>query len=321
MEKPYYGYLRIRKNRCILIVYMKKIDFLSLDGRSLRTFLMVLDESSISKAAERLDVTQSAVSHTLDKLRIAFGDPLFVRSGRQIAATERAIALREPVQKILDDLKALTDQRLFDSTMGQLHFTIAANDFQRDLIFPNLLKELDLEGVDIFTRFIPSGLPAADLLRQDRCQFLVTPFPPDGPDIFQIRLFEDRPVCFFDENMRQPPNTLKEFLESDFIDVIFDDNQSSFDTLGYSAKEKFKKAKVSVPNFNAVYLFLKNSHMLSVELSLMAKLGYQGLQYAELPFKTKPISMYLTWHRRNQTDPAHRWFRERIQKNISEKIL
>lgn len=300
---------------------MKKIDFLSLDGRSLRTFLTVLDESSISKAAERLDVTQSAVSHTLDKLRIAFGDPLFVRSGRQIAATERAIALREPVQKVLDELKALTDQRLFDPTIGQLQFTIAANDFQRDLIFPNLLKQIYLEGVKISTRFIPSGLPAADLLRQDRCQFLVTPFPPEGPDIFQIRLFQDRLACFFDEKMRQPPRTLKEFLASDFIDVRFDDNQSNLDILGYSASEKFKNPRVFVPNFNAVYLFLKNSTMLSVEVSLMSKLGYQGLQFAELPFKTKPISMYLVWHRRNQTDPAHRWFRERIQKFISEKII
>lgn len=313
-------HLIIRKNSVLLIIIMKNIDFLSLDGRSLRTFLTVLEHSSISKAAERLGVTQSAVSHTLDKLRIAFGDPLFVRSGRQIAATERAIALREPVQKVLDELKALTDERLFDPTIGQLHFTIAANDFQRDLIFPKLMKELDLEGVDIFTRYIPSGLPATDLLRQDRCQFLVTPFPPEGPDIFQVRLFEDRVVCFYDKEIRQPPTTLKGFLESDFIDIRFEDNQSSLDSLGYSVTKKLRKPKVSVPNFNAVYSFLKNSNMLSVELSLIAKLGFQGLQYAELPFKTKPITMYLVWHRRNQTDPAHRWFRERLKKYISEKI-
>jgi len=77
---------------------------------------------------------------------------------------------------------------------------------------------------------------------------------------------------------------------------------------------------VAVPNFNAVNLFLKNSKMISVELSLMSKLGYQDLQYAELPFNSRPISMYLVWHRRNHTDPAHRWFREKIQKFISERI-
>lgn len=115
---------------------MKEIDYLALDGKSLRTFLVVLEESSISKAAERLGVTQSAVSHTLDKLRLALGDPLFVRLGRNIAATDRAITLREPVQSVLDDLKGLTNQRVFDPFIGKMDFTIAANDFQRDLIFP-----------------------------------------------------------------------------------------------------------------------------------------------------------------------------------------
>lgn len=281
---------------------------------------MVLDELSISRAAERLEVTQSAVSHTLDKLRIAMGDPLFVRSGRQIAATERAIALREPVQNVLDELKGLTDQRLFDPTIGELDYVIAANDYQRDLIFPNLLQVLDGEGVEIFTRFIPAGLPAAEMLRQDRCQFLVTPFPPEGPDIYQIRLFEDRLVCFYDKKKRKPPKTLQEFLECDLIDVRFEDNQSTTNALDSSIRKKLRKPRVTVPNFNAVYLFLKNSKMISVEVSLMARLGYQGLQFAELPFSTRPISMYLVWHRRNHTDPAHRWFREKIQKFISEIV-
>lgn len=313
-------YLRILKNSVLVNNIMKEIDFLTLDGRTLRTFLTVLDESSISKAAERLEVTQSAVSHTLDKLRIALGDPLFVRSGRNIAATERAIALREPVQKVLDELKGLTDQRLFDPTIGELEYVIAANDYQRDLIFPNLLQAIGNKGVEIFTRFIPAGLPAAEMLREDRCQFLVTPFPPEGPDIYQVRLFEDRLVCFYDKKMRKPAKTLKEFLECDFINVRFEDNQSTTNALSSSIREKLKKPRVAVPNFNAVYLFLKNSKMISVELSMMAKLGYQGLQYAELPFNSRTISMYLVWHRRNHTDPAHRWFREKIQKYISENI-
>ncbi len=295
---------------------MKEFDFLSLDGRSLRTFLTVLEELSVTGAAVRLGVTQSAVSHILDKLRLVLGDPLFVRSGRGIVPTDRAIALRDPVRAVLDELKGLTNERVFDPTIGELDYVIAANDYQRDLIFPNLLQALAKENVTIFTHFIPAGLPAAEMLRQDRCQYLVTPFPPEGPDIYQVRLFEDRLVCFYDKTMRKPPKTLKEFLECDFIDVRFEDNQSTTNALSPSIREKLKKAKVAVPNFNAVYLFLKNSRMISVELSLMAKLGYQDLQYAELPFNSRPISMYLVWHRRNHTDPAHRWFRENIQKII-----
>lgn len=300
---------------------MRKIDFLSLDGRSLRTFLTVLDELSVTRAAERLEITQSAVSHTLDKLRIAFGDPLFVRSGRRIAATERANTLRDPVQRVLDELKGLTDARLFDPTIGELHYVIAANDLQRELIFPGLLNLLDQEGINLFTRFIPSGLPAADLLRRDRCQFLVTPFPPEGPDIYQVRLFEDRIVCFYDPTMRKAPKTLNEILGSDLVEVQFDDNRSSLDTLGHPIREKLRKPRVVVSNFNDVYPFLVGSTMLSMELSLMANLAYQGLQYAEPPFKLPPLSMYLVWHRRNHTDPAHRWFREKIQAFVGDRLM
>ena len=298
---------------------MNKIDFLNLDGRSLRTFLIVLEELSISKAAERLDVTQSAVSHTLSKLRVAMEDPLFVRSGRHIAATERAMALREPVQNILDELKDLTNQRTFDPTKRELHYVIAANDFQRDLIFPKLLQSLD-ENITIYTQFIAAGLPATELLRQDRCQLLVTPFPPDGPDIYQVRLFEDRLVCFYDQSMRDAPETLEAFLASDLIDVKFEDNKSTSTALSAQVRDKVKKPKVTVSNFNAVYLFLKNSNMLGVGVSLMSKLGYQGLQKSELPFECKSIPMYLVWHRRNHTDPAHRWLRNTIQDFIKENI-
>ena len=312
--------MMIRKNSALIIYIMKKIDFLALDGRTLRTFLTVLDESSISKAAERLGVTQSAVSHTLDKLRIAMGDPLFVRSGRQIAATERAMALREPVQKVLDGLKGLTDQHLFDPTIGELDYVIAANDYQRDLIFPDLLQALEKRNIDISTRFIPSGLPAAEMLRQDRCHFLVTPYPPDGPDIYQVRLFEDHLVCFYDGNMRDSPKTLDEFLACDFIDVTFEDNRSISNTFSAFLKGKKKKPKVSVTNFNAVSLFLKNSKMISVGSSLMAKLVYHDMQCADLPFESHPLPMYLVWHQRNHAAPAHRWFRQEIQNFTKQNI-
>ena len=311
----------IRKNSALIINIMKKIDFLALDGRTLKTFLTVLDESSISKAAERLNVTQSAVSHTLDKLRIAMGDPLFVRSGRHIAATERAIALREPVQKVLDGLRGLTNQHLFDPTVGQLDYVIAANDYQRDLVFPGLLQALSEKNIGISARFISAGLPTAEMLREDRCQFLLTPYPPEGPDIYQVRLFEDRMVCFYDAVKRRAPETVHEFLACDFVDVIFEDNHSSTKELSTLLKVKPKKPKVAVNNFNAVYLFLKNSNMISVGVSSMAKLSCHDLQFADLPFKTPPIPMYLVWHRRNHADPPHRWLREAIQDYVKEHIL
>ena len=86
---------------------MKPVDMLSLDLRSLATFVAVLDEGSVSRAAVRLGVTQSAVSHTLERLRQAFGDPLFVKSGRGIVPTDYALRTGPHIRQLLDDLRTL----------------------------------------------------------------------------------------------------------------------------------------------------------------------------------------------------------------------
>ena len=69
---------------------MSAIDHSDIDGRLLQMLLAVTEERSVTRAAARLDVTQSAVSHQLDRLRAITGDPLFVKSGRGIVPTARA---------------------------------------------------------------------------------------------------------------------------------------------------------------------------------------------------------------------------------------
>lgn len=295
---------------------MKEIDFLALDGKSLRTFLVVLEELSVSKAAERLGVTQSAVSHTLDKLRLALGDPLFVRSGRNITATERAISLHTPVRAVLDDLKALTSKRVFDPFMGALEFTVAANDFQRDLIFPYLIRELRREGVDITFHFIPSGHPTTELLRQGHCQLLITPFPPEGPDIFQKRLFDDEDCCFYDANSREAPKSPADFMAADYIDVTFKEEGFGLEKMSdaYSIKPK-----ITVPNFADTAVYLKKSNMLTIQLSLMKRVHFQQFASVPIPFGVS-LTMYMVWHKREHIDPASQWLRQKIEARVANII-
>ena len=160
---------------------------------------------SVSRAAERLGVTQSAVSHSLEKLRTIFDDPLFVRVGRGIESTARARALRTPVESVLDDLKSLTDQRKFDPRAEQMEFTIAANDFPLQLIFPKLLKEVSEEGINLRIRFIPSGIPSVSILRASRYRMLITPTPPNDPDLEKVSLIQEKMEIFYDSTVIKPP--------------------------------------------------------------------------------------------------------------------
>jgi len=294
---------------------MKKIDHLDLSGNSLRTFLVVLEEQSVSRAAERLGVSQSAVSHTIDKLRLALEDPLFVRSGRNITATKRAISLYEPVRDILDELKGLTRQRPFDPLKRSMEFTVSASDFTRDLIFPTLITAFRQAGIDIVIHFTPTtGFPSPEQLRRGLCHLLVTPFPPDGPDIYQKRLFDDEMACFYDPSQREQPRSNIDYQTADYVEVDFKDIAV---VLKHLPGKEHLKHRVTVPSFSDTATYLKNTDMLTVQLSLMKHVYFQNFSSAPLPCKTEPLTMYMVWHKREHTDPAHQWFREQIESRIT----
>jgi DNA-binding transcriptional LysR family regulator len=292
--------------------HMNNIDHLSLDGNTLRTFLTVLDETSVSRAAERLGVSQSAVSHTLDKLRTIFEDPLFVRVGRGIEPTAKARAVRASVESVLDDLKSLTDQRKFDPLAEKMEFTIATNDFPLQLIFPKLLKELSDEGINPRIRFIPSGIPNVSSLRASRYQMLITPAPPDNPDFEKVSLVQSKMVIFYDSTVRKPPKTWKQFAESKYVEVRFSDTESSLMALPSIDTSAMNPPTITVPNFSSLAPMINGTDRITTQLAVM-KLGLlKDLDSAPLPFKTRTLNLFLIWHRRDNDDPAHQWFRQRI---------
>ncbi|BBB31115.1 LysR family transcriptional regulator [Neptunomonas japonica] len=300
---------------------MKKNDYMSIDGNNLLVFITVMEELSVTKSAIRLGVTQSAVSHTLDKLRSALGDQLFVRSGRSIVPTEQAHELLGRAEAILDGLKGLTDQRYFDPSVGEMAFKVAANDFTRSLIFPRITRALYELSISARIAFTPAGVPDLTGLRGSHYDLAITPFPPEGADIFQVRLFSDTLMCFYDGKIREAPKTKPELLHSNYLDVIFEDHNSVMKSV-LSGKElvEMPKPQISVPNFDALSDFILGTDLITVQLAQMAQGSLSGLDRAPLPFKTRKFPVYMVWHRRNNMDPAHIWFRQLIKDTCGELI-
>lgn len=298
---------------------MKNFDFERLDGQLLRTFLIILEESSVSVAAERLGVTQSTVSHALNKLRAILGDPLFVRSGQGLTPTETALALKTPVLDVLDRLQSLTDLRPFDPRSETMHFVVAANDMQRDLIFPRLLHSAWAGGIDLAMELRPSGVPSVGLLRDARCDLILTPLPPDAPDLMQRKLFSGDMKVFYDPEQRSPPKTLDDYLQAEHVRVHFALGGSAEEVIVSSELPFLPNAKVSVSNFAGIPPFLLGTQLITTQLEYMAKTSLSPLAMAHLPFAVDPISVYMVWHQRSTNDPAHKWLRDQIQ-DISRKL-
>src|SRR3989338_2426096 len=202
-----------------IIECMSNFDGSALDGHLLKLLLAVLETGSITAAAERLGGTQSAVSHLLDKLRAITGDALFVKRGRGIVPTARAEALAQPARDMLHQMQRFAQGAEFDPSAWQTELTIAANDFQRDLLLPALAARLRTAAPGVTLRIVPSGAPSAVLLRSDACQLVISPRPPEGTDIVQKRLFEDQYSVFYDPAVRSAPASAAEYLAAHYSAV------------------------------------------------------------------------------------------------------
>ncbi|MDD2729684.1 LysR family transcriptional regulator [Malikia sp.] len=299
---------------------MKKFDWSDLDVRLLQLLVAVVDRGSITGAAQQLEVTQSAVSHQLDKLRAITQDPLFVKSGRGIVATAQAEALAARARELLRQIERFARGHEFDPARWQTRITIAANDFQRDLLLPGLMHRLRAQAPGVTLRVIPSGVPRLELLRSDDCQLIISPRPPEGGDILQKRLFEDRYRVFYDPRARQAPLDLADYLASEHASVLYEPNRSlDLDEL-LLRQGLPRRFGVLLPGFSALPAFIRGTPLLATLPGLLARQTLAGLAHAEPPLPCPTLPMYLIWHARYQQDPAHRWLREQIEAGVAPAL-
>jgi DNA-binding transcriptional LysR family regulator len=299
-------------NRAFSMEPMRKFDHLDLDGHLCQVLLAVVEIGSVTGAAQRLGVSQSAVSHLLDKLRAITGDPLFVKCGRGIAPTARAEALAVEARELLRQLQQFVRSGEFDPARWQALVTIAANDFQRDLLLPALAGRLRAQAPGVVLRVIPSTIPSLELLRDDECQLVISPRPPDGADIVQKRLFEDAYRVFYDPAVRAAPRDLADYLDAEHATVVYEQRRSLDLDEHLAEQGVLRRFTVMVPSFSALPAFLRGSHLLATAPGLMAHQSFTGLDSCPPPLNCPGLPMYAIWHVRYQQDAAHRWLRAEL---------
>ena len=292
---------------------MSKFDYSDLDGHLLQLLLAVVEAGSITGAAQRLGVTQSAVSHLLDKLRGITGDPLFVKSGRGIVATKRAEQLAVPARELLAGMARFTMSGDFEPARWQTTFTIAANDFQRDVLLPPLMARLRAQAPGVALRVMSSDIPSLEMLRHERCQLVISPRPPDGADILQKRLFEDSYRVFYDPEQRSAPATKAEYLAAEHITVVYEPRRALDLDQWLLARGVQRNFRVMVPGFAGLASFIRGSQLVATAPGLLQSHLLRGLASNAVPLPCPTLPMYLIWHMRHQHDAAHRWLRGELE--------
>lgn len=291
---------------------MSHFDHLDIDGRLLRLLVAVRDAGSITGAAERLGVSQSAVSHQLDRLRAIVGDTLFVKAGRGIVPTARAESLAMQADVLLDELRRFATAPAFDPARLQRRFTIAANDLQRDLLLPELLKRLRAVAPGVTLRVINSGAPTADMLRDRGCDLVVSPRPPDAADVMLARLFDDDYRVYYDGAVRAAPRDLDDYLGAEHVTVLYESARPLDIDEALLARGIERRFAVQVPGFAGIASFLRGTSRLATLPSLLAGGLLGGLSTAPPPVPCPLMPMYMLWHLRHRHEPAHVWLRDSL---------
>ena len=136
------------------------------DLNLLPLFEAVLAERHVGKAARRLHLTPSAVSHGLNRLRLLLNDPLFLRTPKGVAPTARAVELAEPIADILARVRrVVATAEPFDPARSERRFTIGAPDAVAAVLMPPLLREIQriAPGIDLRLRHVLRDTAVAEL--------------------------------------------------------------------------------------------------------------------------------------------------------------
>lgn len=292
---------------------MSRIDHSELTGHQLAMLVAVIEEGSVTGAAARLGVTQSAVSHSLEKLRELVGDPLFLRSGRGIVATARAMALAPQARALLEAMRNFGIAEGFDPRRFDGRLTIAANDLQREVLLPPAFERLRAEAPAVTLRVIPSNVPTADMLRDGHCHAVVSPRPPDASDLMQKRLFEDRWVVWYDPACREAPRDREDYLAAEHVTVVYEPARTldvDHVLLDRGVQRRFA---VTVPGMAGLAGFVRGTRRVATAPSMLSGSLMPGLAWAEPPVACPPLPMFLIWHARHHTDPMHLWLRRALE--------
>lgn len=288
-------------------------DIRHLDLNLLKALDALLDARSVTRAAERLSLTQPAVSGMLMRLRESFGDPLFVRAQRGMVPTLRAEQLAGPVKQLLGSVEQMLQPQAFDPLTAAMTVALASTDYALRAVVVPFLSALRVQAPNIriaVQPVDPQQLPgqldsgAIDLA-------LVTP-DSTPPGLHSAALFDERYVCVMRADhpeSRHEVLTLERFCALDH--ALVSPAGGAFEGVTDHALARIGRSRrvtVSVTSFLVLPEILHTSDLIAVVPRRLA-LHTDGLVLREPPLDIPGFSKTLAWHERTHHDPAHTWLR------------
>ena len=294
------------------------------DLNLLVAFDALMSERSVTRAAERLSIGQSAMSATLGRLRRLFDDPLLVRQGRVLVATPLAESLIEPVHEALSLIEqTMASRSAFDPTTDHRTFSVVASDYVTLVFLRPLLARLATEAPNARLHLRPVTSDYRDQLRRNQIDLLVMPREVLGQshEFPTSPLFSDRYVCAVDRQNPEVGNTitLEQFSKQPYLAY----NAGPLPSLAeqqLDAAGVERNLEVSTQTFVLAPFLLRGTRLITLLHERLARVVQDqlDLRLLEPPLPLSPITEVMSWTPRHDHDPAHVWLRGRLHDLASD---
>ena len=290
----------------------------SFDLNLLPVLVTIYEHGSVTAAAQRLGMSQSAISTALGKLRLKYGDPLFHRVGHGMQPTARMRGLIEPLREALADLDtSFRSEPVFDPKTTEHVFTFAMTDLGEMVFLPKILRRIrqlapraGVRSVAASPAQIERGLETGEI------DLAVGYFPDLREKSFlEKHLFFHHFVCLLRANhpISAATLTLAQFLSLEHA-VVYGAGRT------YEIFERFLRSKkihrrvaVQTPHFMSIPFVISQSDLVVTvphAVGVFVESVHMNLRIVQPPMRTPRIDLKLHWHRGFQRDARHRWLRD-----------
>lgn len=295
-----------------------------LDLNLLVVFNQMLLDRSASVAAEKLDMSQPAVSNALRRMRELLNDELFIRTSKGMEPTPYALHLAEPVVYALNALQtAFSSSERFDPKTSARTFNLAMTDVGEMYFMPPLMDELSriAPKIQIHTHRTNSGNIKEDM-ESGSIDLALGSMPHLQTGFFQKRLFRQRYVCMFRRGhpIAKTPMTLAQFSKLEHVGVTArNTGHGEVDSLLARAGVT-RRIRLVVPHFIAVGHILQSTDLIATLPERYADRSKKpfDLIVSPHPVKLPEISINMFWHAKYNRDPDNMWLRQLVSELFSD---
>ncbi|NUP19755.1 MAG: LysR family transcriptional regulator [Streptomyces sp.] len=282
----------------------------------------LLQEGSVTGAAERLALSPPAMSRALAKIRRALGDPVLVRAGRGLVPTPRALELQPKVRALMREAEALLKpSRQEDLTQADRTLTIVADEAYAAVLAPVLLNRASTEVPLARFTFTVENSHGSAPLREGAVDIEVGIIDEPSPELRIEPLFEDRfvGVARAGHPLLDSAMTAQAFAAARHISVSRKGRMTGPIDVALRARGLRRDVVAAVPGYGEALLMIPaGDFVTAMPRSLAGGVrGVVGIEVFDLPVETEPISICQAWHPRHDTEPVHLWLRSAVRSALT----